>query len=208
MEKYTMFMDRKNQYSENEYTTQSNLQIQRCDSAGLIVLKDSQVRGTEEWGQITAHYYLHVHPFLPWMNNDLQSIIATSSQPPAATAAKSLQSCLTLCDPTDGSPPGSAVPGILQARTLEWVAVSFSNEGKWKVKVKSLNRVRLSATPWTAAYQAPPSMGFSRQEWGAIWVGCHCLLRLSLLNPHKFLLWAVLNCGSAGKGMLRYIVVA
>ena len=80
----------------------------------------------------------------------------------AATAAKSLQSCLTLCDPTDGSPPGSSVPGILQARTLEWVAISFSNAGKWKLKVKSLSRVRLLATPWTAAYQAPPSMGFSR----------------------------------------------
>ena len=79
--------------------------------------------------------------------------------------AKSLQSCLTLCDPIDGSPPGSPVPGILQARTLEWVAISFSNAGKWKVKVKSLSRVRLLATPWTAAYQAPPSMGFSRQEY-------------------------------------------
>ena len=83
----------------------------------------------------------------------------------AAAAAKSLQSCPTLCDPIDGSPPGSPVPGILQARTLEWVAISFSNAGKWKVKVKSLSRVRLLATPWTAAYQAPPSMGFSRQEY-------------------------------------------
>ena len=80
-------------------------------------------------------------------------------------AAKSLQSCPTLCDPIDGSPPGSPVPGILQARILEWVAISFSNAWKWKVKVKSLSRVRLSATPWTAAYQAPPSMGFSRQEY-------------------------------------------
>ena len=79
--------------------------------------------------------------------------------------AKSLQSCPTLCDPIDGSPPGSAVPGILQARTLEWAAISFSNVWKWKVKVKSLSRVRLLATPWTAAYQAPPSMGFSRQEY-------------------------------------------
>ena len=70
-----------------------------------------------------------------------------------------------LCDPIDGSPPGSPVPGILQARTLEWVAISFSNAGKWKVKVKSLSRVRLLATPWTAAYQAPPSMGFSRLEY-------------------------------------------
>ena len=80
-------------------------------------------------------------------------------------AAKSLQSCLTLCDPVDGSPPGSPVPGILQARTLAWVAMSFSNAWKWKVKVKSLSRVWLLATPWTAAHQAPPSMGFSRQEY-------------------------------------------
>ena len=83
----------------------------------------------------------------------------------AAAAAKSLQSCLTLCNPIDSSPPGSAIPGILQARTLEWVAISFSNAWKWKVKVKSLSRVRLFATPWTAANQAPPSMGFSRQEY-------------------------------------------
>ena len=81
------------------------------------------------------------------------------------SAAKSLQSCPTLCDPIDGSPPGSPIPGILQARTLEWVAISFSNAWKWKVKVKLLSRVRLLVTPWTAAYQAPPSMGFSRQEY-------------------------------------------
>ena len=70
-----------------------------------------------------------------------------------------------LCDPIDGSPPASPVPGILQARTLEWVAISFSNAWKWKVKGKLLSRVRLLATPWTIAYQAPPSMGFSRQEY-------------------------------------------
>ena len=83
----------------------------------------------------------------------------------AAAAAKSLQSCPTLCDPIDGSPPGSPIPGILQARTLKWVAISFSNAWKWKVKVKSLSRVWLLAIPWTAAHQAPPSMGFSRQEY-------------------------------------------
>ena len=83
----------------------------------------------------------------------------------AAAAAKSLQLCPTLCDPIDGSPPGSPVPGILQARTLEGVAISFSSAWKGKVKVKSLSRVRLLGTPWTAAYQAPPSMGFSRQEY-------------------------------------------
>ena len=82
-----------------------------------------------------------------------------------AAAAKSLQSCPTLCDPIDGLLPGSHVPGILQARTLEWVAISFSNAWKWKVKVKSLSHVWLLATLWTAAYQAPPSMGFGRQEY-------------------------------------------
>ena len=83
----------------------------------------------------------------------------------SAAAAKLLQSCPTLCDPIDGSSLGSSVPGILQARTLEWVAISFSNAWKWKVKVKSLSRVWLLVTPWTAAYQALPSMGFSRQEY-------------------------------------------
>ena len=80
-------------------------------------------------------------------------------------AAKSLQSCPTLYDPIDGSPPSSPVPGILQARTLEWVAISFSNVWKWKVKGKSLSRVRLLATPWTVADQALPSMGFSSEEY-------------------------------------------
>ena len=92
--------------------------------------------------------------------------------------AESLQSCQTLCDPIEGSSPGSPVPGILQARTLEWVAISFSNAWKWKVKVKSLSRVRPSATPWTAAYQAPPSMGFSRQEY---WSGVPL--------PSPFFIW-------------------
>ena len=80
-------------------------------------------------------------------------------------AAKSLQSCPTLCDPTDRSPSGSPVPAILQARTLEWVAISFSIAWTWEVKVKSLSHVRLLVTPWTTAYQAPLSMGFSRQEY-------------------------------------------
>ena len=96
---------------------------------------------------------------------DLSALLRINWGTAAAAAAKSLQSCPTLCDPIDGSPPGSPVPGILQARTLEWVAISFSNAGKWKVKVKSLSRVQLLATPWTAAHQAPPSMGFSRQEY-------------------------------------------
>ena len=90
-------------------------------------------------------------------------------------AAASLQLCPTLCSPIDSSPPGSAVPRILQARTLEWIAISFSNAWRWKVKVKSLSRVWLFATPWTTAHQAPPSMGFSRQEY---WSG------VPLPSPH------------------------
>ena len=97
----------------------------------------------------------------------------------AAAAAKSLLSCPTQCDPIDGSPPGSPIPGILQARTPEWVAISFSNAWKWKVKVKSLSRIWLLATPWTAAYQAPPSIGFSRQEY---WSG---VPSPSLIGPHN-----------------------
>ena len=96
----------------------------------------------------------------------------------------SLQSCPTLCDPIDGSPPGSLIPGILQARTLEWVAISFSNAGKWKVKVKSLGRVRPLVTPWTSAFQAPPSMGFSRQEY---WSGVPLpSLHFFLICPNFF----------------------
>ena len=90
---------------------------------------------------------------------------ATTSVALTSAATKSLQSCPTLCNPTDDSPSGSTVPGILQERTLEWVAISFSNAWKWKVKVKSLSRVWLFVTPWTAAYQAPPSMRFSKQEY-------------------------------------------
>ena len=87
----------------------------------------------------------------------------------SAAAAKSLQSCPTLCDPIDSSPPGSSVPGILQARIQEWVAISFSNAWKWKVKVKSFSRARPFTTPWTAAHQAPPSMGFSASSTPCKW---------------------------------------
>ena len=95
----------------------------------------------------------------------LSFLVYFSEKSLETAAAKSLQSCPTLCDPMDCSPPGSPVPGILQARTLEWVSMSFSNAWKWKNKVKSLHRVQLLATPWTAAHQAPPFMGFSRQEY-------------------------------------------
>ena len=107
----------------------------------------------EYWSGVPfpSPWYLLVILCIPWLVD-------------AAAAAKSLQSCPTPCDPIDGSPSDSPVPGILQARTLEWVAIS-SNAWKWKVKVRSLSRVRLLVTPWTAAYQAPPSMGFSRQEY-------------------------------------------
>ena len=101
----------------------------------------------------------------------------------AAAAAKSLQSCPILCNPTDGNPPGSPVPGILQARTLEWVAISLSNAWNWKVKVKSLSHVRLVVTPWTAVHQAPPSMGFSRQEY---WSGLPLPSPSVSLNTPKY----------------------
>ena len=102
---------------------------------------------------LTVQWQIFIYLY-PWQT-------ATSTAP----AAKPLQSCPTLCDPIDGSPPGSPVPGILQTRTREWVAISFSNSWKWKVKVTSLSRVRLWATPWTAAHKAPPPMGFSRQAY-------------------------------------------
>ena len=115
----------------------------------------------------------------------------------AAAAAKLLQSCPTLFDPIDSSPTGSAVPGILQARTLEWVAISFSNALKRKVKVKSLSRVRLFETPWTVAYQAPSSMGFSRQEY---WSGLPLpsLISPDVILPPKYLPLSSLRTGSLG----------
>ena len=104
--------------------------------------------------------------------------------------AMSLQSCPTLCDPIDGSPPGSPVPGILQARTLEWVAISFSNAWRWKVEVKSLSCVWLLSTPWTAAQQAPPSMGFSRQEY---WSGVP--LPSPMVEYYTFIKkWSIVSC--------------
>ena len=107
-----------------------------------------------------ATWIRHKHTYVMFLLN----LLSPSWFHPSAVA-KSLQSCPTLCNPIDGSPPGSAVPGILQARTLEWVAMPFPSAWKWKVKVKLLSRVWLLATPRTAAYQAPPSMGFSRQEY-------------------------------------------
>ena len=109
---------------------------------------------------------------IKWAKNTEINLPYEQAIPPLgiypAAAAKSLKSCPTLCNPIDGSPPGSPVPGILQARTLEWVAISFSNAWKWKVKVKSLSHVQLFGTPRTAAYKAPPPMGFSRPWHAAV----------------------------------------
>ena len=138
------------------------------------------------WCPISVASLLHPGTSLQ-MGRNYSFIHSFKQYVSAAAAAKSLQSCPTLWDPIDGSPPGSPVRGILQARTREWVAISFSNAWKWKVKVKSLSCVWLLATPWTAAYQAPSSMGFSRQEyWSGVpvpspsislrsaYYSCHC----------------------------------
>ena len=117
-------------------------------NSGMLLSQMSQLLETF----LLRFYHLHF-PTLHWVHGLMAA---------AAAAAKSLQPCLTLSDLMDGSPPGSPVHGILQARTLGWVTISFSNAWKWKVKVKSLSRVQPSATPRTTAYQAPPSMGFSR----------------------------------------------
>ena len=103
--------------------------------------------------------------------------------------------------PRDGSPPGSPVPGILQARILEWVAISFSNSWKWKVKVKSLSRVQLLATPWTPAYQAPPSMGFSRQGY---WSGVP-LPSPACFAGASFTCWAIKEAQKENIGLKWYI---
>ena len=127
------------------------------------------------WLKLCSLWFLHSNLYfydyalvfqftIPYIQNQillLQNPLAAA----AAAATKLSQLCPTLCDPRDGSPPGSPIPRILQARTLEWFAISFSKAWKWKVKVKSLSCVRPSVTPWTAAFQAPLSMGFSRQEY-------------------------------------------
>ena len=109
--------------------------------------------------------YLDTNENTTYQQWDATEAVLKGTFIPLTATAKSLQSCPTPCDPTDGSPPGSPVPGILQARTLEWAAISFSNA--WKVKSESevTQSCQVLATPWTAAYQAPPSMGFSRQEY-------------------------------------------
>ena len=123
----------------------------------------SQPQGLVQWVRC-SHQVAKVLE-LQLQHQSFQWIFRVDYDAAAAAAAKSFQPCPTLCNPINSSPPGSPVPGILQARTLEWVAISSSKAWKWKVKVKSLSRVRLFKTPWTAAHQAPPSMGFSRQEY-------------------------------------------
>ena len=122
-----------------------------------VIWNDNEKGGTHAIG-LENYGHFHAETEAAWYIPTIQMLLT-------AAAAKSLQSCPTLCDPRDGSPPGSPSPGIPQAKTLEWVAISFSNAWKWKVKVKSLSHVRLLVTPWTTAYQAPPPMGFSRQEY-------------------------------------------
>ena len=135
---------------------------------------DDQVVHTQEypWGEEIHVSIMHAvkcyRPLEHWALKCINSVLTHAA---AAAAAKWSQSRLTLCDPTDSSPPGCSIPGILQSRILKWVAISVSNAWKWKVKVKSLSRVRLFETPWTAAYQALSSMGFSRQEY---WSGVPC----------------------------------
>ena len=136
--------------------------------------------------------YLSFPQFFILINNAILNILTSVYLNTDAAAAKLLQSCPTLCDPIDGSPPGSPVPEILQARTLERVAISFSNAWKWKVKVKSLSRVQPSATPWTAAHQAPPSMGFSRQEY---WSGLPLPSPWTQMSNHNFLQYVYLEVG-------------
>ena len=164
------------------FTISDMLVFQQNYQAGIFYL----------WRNLLKSCLILFPSFLPLRNI---SWLPSVSQQSVAAAAKSLHLCPTLCDPTDGSPPGSTVPGILQTRTLEWVAISFSNAWKWKNKVKSLSRVWLLATPWTAAHQVPPSMGFSRQEY---WSGVPLPSPSSLLGALKVKLAA----GPAGQSDL------
>ena len=145
------FLKKKNHFTEAWLTGKKIVHV--CNS---VILRKS----IHPWNHQPLKYHI-AHLNLAKRVDFMLGVLAA-----AAAAAKSLQSCPTLCDPNRRQltrlPP---VRGILQARTLEWVAISFSNAWKWKVKVKSLSRVRLPETPWTAAHQAPPSMGFSRQEY-------------------------------------------
>ena len=164
----------KSTWLSNQATTTTAL-ISKCESDFLFL--ENNINNSQPKTHLIVNIYLlcqEGHSVQFWVT--LLLLLLT---------AKLLQSCPTLCSPIDGRPPGSPVPGILQARTLEWVAISFSNSGKWKVKVKSLSRVQLLVTPWTAAYQAPPSMRVSRQEY---WSGVPLPSPLSNIK-HKLKWW-------------------
>ena len=109
-----------------------------CNWDNIVIIDDLE----EAFGRDMVSIICVIHTAY-WESDIIFNAAETSCNKAPAAAAKLLQSCPTLCDPIDGSPPGFLVPGILQARTLEWVAISFSNAWKWKVKVKSLSRVRL-----------------------------------------------------------------
>ena len=166
--------------------TQSRTRLKQLSSSSawliitfFFVVEDKSFR--------TCFSYWFLKVYVKGFSMGATEVLSTAA---AAATAKSLQSCPTLCDPIDGSPPGFPVPGILQVRTLEWVAISFSNAWKWKVKVKSLSPVRPSATSWIAAHQAPPSMGFSRQEY---WSGVPLpsLMKIQFLwETETTIIWA------------------
>ena len=187
-----MFLGWQNQYCENDYTTskpstdsmQSLLNYQsfhRTRTTNFTIYIKTQKTPNSLSNLEKEKWSWRNQPF--WFQTILQSYSHRDSMVLAAAAAKSLQSCLALCEPIDGSPPGSPIPGILQARTLEWVAISFFNAWKWKVKVKSLSRVQPSATLWTAAFQAPLFMGFSRQEY---WSGVPLSSPMVLAQKQKY----------------------
>ena len=148
--------------------------MKRCLTS--LIIREMQIktimRYNLPWVRISVKSFSHVWFFVtPWTVAFQDPLSMEFSRQeywsglPFSLCAKSVQSCPTLHDPMDCSPPGSSDHGILQARTLEWVAISFFNAWKWKVKVKALSHIWLLATPWTAAHQAPPSIGFSRQEY-------------------------------------------
>ena len=164
--------------------------IEPCMQVRILFLKRQTTRKEKiNWFKETKDrtlYLTEFHKRRSWYNWSqrreitgqlyLKRSISTSYA--AAAAAKSIHSCLTLCDPVNGSPPGSTVPGILQARTLEWVAMSFSNAWKWKVKVKSLSRIWLLRPHGLQPTRLLRPWDFPCKSTG---VGCHCLLWAELL---------------------------